>query len=306
MGEVELMRIVAVDIGGTSIKLCLSDQHGNLESYREIDAEAKMGGNHLIQRVMNEIAKNYQEFDRIGISTAGQVDSEKGSISYANENIPNYTGMNIVDIMEKRFNVATKIENDVNAAAKGELYFGAGKNYSDFLCLTYGTGIGGAILMNNSLYKGNDGNAGEFGHMMTHPGGRICGCGNAGCYEMYASTTAFVKRAKAVDQNYTNGRMIFKGIEKGDTRLELVLHEWIEEVAYGLASLIHVFNPPAVIIGGGVMERNKLVDLVGHKVHELIMPSFANVQVVKASLGNKAGLLGAVSLHQSRINKKEY
>src|SRR5690625_7454888 len=104
MGEVELMRIVAVDIGGTSIKLCLSDQHGNLESYREIDAEAKKGGNHLIQRVMNEIAKNYQEFDRIGISTAGQVDSEKGSISYANENIPNYTEIGRASCRERQKN----------------------------------------------------------------------------------------------------------------------------------------------------------------------------------------------------------
>src|SRR5690625_5999669 len=91
---------------------------------------------------------------------------------------------------------------------------------------------------------------------------------------MYASTTALVKRAKAVDQNYTNGRMIFKGIEKGDTRLELVLHEWIEEVAYGLASLIHVFNLPAVIIGGGVLERNKIVDVLEHLDHDMIISRF--------------------------------
>jgi len=299
------MRIMAVDIGGTSIKLGISDQHGNLEQYREIDAEAKQGGSHLINRVINEIAKNYREFDRIGMSTAGQVNSETGSILYANENIPNYTGMNVVDIMEKRFNVATKIENDVNAAALGELYFGSGKDYRDFLCLTYGTGIGGAIIMDAALHKGDNGNAGEFGHIMTHPKGKICACGNAGCYEMYASTTALVNRAKTVDPAYTNGRIIFKGIEKGDIRLEHILHEWIEEVAYGLVSLIHVFNPPAVIIGGGVMERNKLVHLVEQKVHELIMESFANVHILKASLGNKAGLLGAVSLHRSSTNKKE-
>src|SRR5690625_7149111 len=104
------MRIMAVDIGGTAIKLGISDQKRNIEQYREIDAEAKQGGSHLINRGINEIAKNYREFDRIGMSTAGQVNSETGSILYANENIPNYTGMNVVDIMEKRFNVANKIE----------------------------------------------------------------------------------------------------------------------------------------------------------------------------------------------------
>src|SRR5690625_7171963 len=113
------MRIMAVDIGGTSIKLGISDQHGNLEQYREIDAEAKQGGNHLINRVINEIAKNYREFDRIGMSTAGQVNSETGSILYANENKPNYTGMNVVEIMKKRYNCTNKRKNDVKEEALG-------------------------------------------------------------------------------------------------------------------------------------------------------------------------------------------
>src|SRR5690625_5517759 len=125
--------------------------------------------------------------------------------------------------------------------------------------------------MDANLHKRNNENAGKFGHIMTHPKGKICACGNAGCYEMYASTTALVNRAKAVDPAYTNGRIIFKGIEKGDIRLEHILLEWIEEVAYGLVSLIHVFNPPAVIIVGGVMGGNKLVYLLVEVVHVLFM-----------------------------------
>ena len=102
-------------------------------------------------------------------------------------------------------------------------------------------------------------------------------------------------------RNTRNGRMIFEGLAKGDEKLEQVLHDWVLEVAYGLVSLTHIFNPPAIIIGGGVMEQESLVELVRTKVHELIINSFSDVEILKAELGNKAGLLGAASLHFSKV-----
>ena len=296
------MKVLAVDIGGTSIKICLSDEKGNITEFKEIDSEAGKGGPHLVENLMKRITENYSEFDAIGISTASQVNSEEGSIIYANDNFPNYTGMNLKNLFEKKFGVPVKIENDVNSAALGEMYFGAGQRYENFLCLTYGTGIGGAIVINSTLHKGINGSAGEFGHMILHPGGEQCTCGCVGCYEMYGATTALVKKARVLNKEYVNGRMIFEGLEQGDAELEKVLHEWVLEVAYGLVSLIHIFNPPAIIIGGGVMEQERLVSLVRNKVNELILESFSDVEILKASLGNKAGLLGAVSLHLPSIN----
>lgn len=296
------MRILAIDIGGTSIKLCISDERGNTEEFKSIDSESEKGGKHLMGKITQEITENFKDFDAIGISTAGQVDSVKGSIIYANENIPNYTGMNVKDIFEERFGVPVKVENDVNAAALGEKFFGIGKKYEDFLCLTYGTGVGGAIIIDSKIYKGYNGSAAEFGHMILHTAGETSPNRRTGYYEEYASTTALVREAKKLNGNYDNGKKIFEGLAKGDVELEKLFNKWVLEVAYGLVSLIHIFNPSAIIMGGGIMEQQRIITLVTSKVKELIMESFSSVAILKATLGNKAGLLGAVSLHLPKKN----
>ncbi|WP_412177874.1 ROK family protein [Sporosarcina sp. YIM B06819] len=291
------LNVLAVDIGGTNIKMSMVDSTGQTSLFKEIESGAKQGGQYLVDHLMEAIAETYTGFEAIGISTAGQVNSEEGSIIYANDNFPGFTGMQVKAIFEERFGVPVKVENDVNSAALGEKYFGAGQAFKDFLCLTYGTGIGGAIVIDSTVYKGMNGCAGEFGHLMLHPGGEKCTCGCVGCYEMYGSTTALVKKAMELDSKYVNGRMIFEGLEQGDQQLEQVLNDWVLEVANGLVSLIHIFNPPAIIIGGGVMEQEQLVTAVSTKVKQLVISSFADVQIISATLGNKAGLLGAASLH---------
>jgi glucokinase-like ROK family protein len=289
------MKIFAADIGGTKIKYCLSDEKGNLEEFHEMDTESIKGGPYIIQKLVNVISK-YPDIAAISISTAGQVDSEEGYIIYANDNIPNYTGTRIKDLLEERFRVPVKVENDVNAAALGEKFFGNSSEHPDFLFLTFGTGIGGAIIMDSKLYRGAKGIAGEFGHMITHPNGLKCNCGNTGCYECYASTTALVNKALTIDASCTNGKILFSRIQANDEKIVSLFDEWTDEVALGIANLIHIFNPGAVVIGGGIMEQNLSVKSVSEKVNKLLINSFSDVKVIQSSLGNKAGLYGAISL----------
>ncbi|MRH41161.1 ROK family protein [Aquibacillus halophilus] len=292
------MKLVGVDIGGTSIKLCISNEKGVIEFFKEYDSESKKGGKYLVEKLI-KIISEFSDFDAIGISTAGQVDNLKGEITYANENIPNYTGTKLKQILESRFHVPVEVENDVKAAALGEKNYGSGKDFTDFLCLTYGTGVGGAIVMDSKLYHGSNRIAGEFGHIITHPSGLPCVCGGSGCYEMYASVTALVKKSIEVNGLYHNGRIIIDHYNQGNSMLEKVVEDWINEIAIGLISLIHAFNPHAIIIGGGIMERKEIVNMVSFRVKQLIIESFSEIKIINASLGNKAGVMGAISLHLS-------
>lgn len=287
------MKIAVLDIGGTSIKSGeFSD--GRLYNIKESDTNAQNGGAWVMERAM-DILQQYKGFDRIGISTAGQVDSAKGCIRYANSNIPGYTGMEVKRIMEKRFNVPTAVENDVNAAALGEANFGAGREYSDFLCLTYGTGVGGAIVIDRKIYKGSSYSAGEFGGIVIHPGDRdASGDIFSGCYERYASTTALVKSAMMLDESLCNGRKVF---ERGtDPEVAGIIDAWIEEIVLGLVSLTHIFNPSCIILGGGVMKQKYILDKIGNILYNNVMESYRDVNIRQAQLGNTAGLLGAVQI----------
>jgi glucokinase len=240
------------------------------------------------------IVSEYKKIDRIGISSAGQIDPKKGVVLHATDNIPGWTGINIKKSIEDQFNIPTSVENDVNCSALGEAFYGAGKNSDSFLCLTYGTGIGGAIIENRKIYTGSAFSAGEFGHMITHFDGKICTCGGVGCYEAYASTSALcraVSRGTGIES--ISGREIFALVEKGNKKVIDIIDEWIQEIVYGLVSLVHIFNPSTIILGGGIMEQSYITEKVNLSLKGKIMPNYRNVVVKKAELGNKAGILGA-------------
>ncbi|MDE7029945.1 MAG: ROK family protein, partial [Lachnospiraceae bacterium] len=168
------MATMVLDIGGTAIKSGLYTD-GTLTDIQETPTEASRGSDFVVQRI-KEIITSYRQhssFDRIGISTAGQVDPVRGQIIYANENIPGYTGTRLGELMKQEFQVPTAVENDVNAAAIGEFAFGAGKDHKNFVCLTYGTGVGGAIFSDGKLYSVSSYSAGEFGAIVTHPEDRM-------------------------------------------------------------------------------------------------------------------------------------
>lgn len=286
------MKLLALDIGGTAIKSALTDEHGSVSEYRETPTNAKDGGA-AVMETAKEIARSYEGFEAIGISTAGIVDPQSGTIIYMNENIPGYTGVCVRQIFEEEFHLPTVVDNDVNCASMGETHYGAGRGYNDLLCATYGTGIGGAIVINRHIYRGVKGLAGEFGHIVTHPEGRFCACGQHGCYEQYASVSALVREARKIDPSFYNGRVIFEEWYRGNTAVRMVIDDWIDEIVVGLVTLVHIFNPSALILGGGILSEPYIENEINKRIFKRVMPSYQDFSVHKAELKNTAGLLGA-------------
>lgn len=288
------MRILTFDIGGTNIKYALCDEKFVLSDKHTVPTEAHKGGQELVLKIIS-IIEQYENIDRIGISTAGQVDSENGIVVYSTDNIPYYTGMMVKKIIENKTGIPTFVENDVNAFAMGEAKFGAGKGKSDFLCLTYGTGIGGALYLDNKLYKGMGSSAGEFGHMITHAGGKQCTCGGEGCYECYASTKALLDSVNKRNSTQLNAFEIFEKENFSKPEIRSVIDQWIDEMIIGLINIIYIFNPPLIVLGGGIMNEDYVIDLIDRKIYNLLMENFRDVNIVRSKLGSDAALLGVAS-----------
>lgn len=286
------MNILAFDIGGTNIKYALCDENFKLSEKHSVPTDAKKGGQFIINKVI-EIIEQYDNIDRIAISTAGQVDSENGIVVYSTDNIPYYTGMMVKKIIENKTGIPTYVENDVNAAATGEAVFGSAKGVDDFICLTFGTGIGGAIFLNGKLYKGIGSSAGEFGHIITHAGGRPCTCGGDGCFEQYASAKALTQAVEKIAGKPLNGFEIFQEENFGNPEIRHEIDIWIDEIIIGLKSIIYTFNPALLVLGGGIMNEEYIIELIDRKIYKQLMDNYRKVNIVKAELGNNAGLLGA-------------
>lgn len=285
------MKIIAFDIGGTFIKYGIINENFEITESHTVPTDAQKGGQALIERVIN-IVESYDGIDRVAISTAGQVDSDNGIVVHSTNNIPYYTGMMVKSLIENKTGITTFVENDVNAAALGEAYFGAAKGEDNFICLTYGTGIGGAIYLDGKLLKGSRSSAGEVGHMITHAGGKQCTCGGEGCYECYASAKALIMSIKRITGEDLNGFQIFEkeNFEKPEIRSEV--DKWIDEIIAGLINIIYTFNPPLIVLGGGILNEDYIIDLIDRKIYNKLMEPFKNVNIVRSRLGNQAALLG--------------
>lgn len=296
------MDYLALDIGGTSIKYGIIDDEGNIKESYCTDTDAAKGSHNLINNIFNIIESMIKdkEIKGIGISTAGQVNSITGEIIFATEAFPGWTGVQLKKIVEEKFNILCYVDNDVNCAALGDMWKGSAKDSKDFICLTLGTGIGGAIVLDGNLYRGNNFIAGEFGHMTIYKDGEKCNCGGNGCFERYASTSALILRAKrelnlSEDSNI-NGKIIFEKVVSGEKDYIKIVDEWAYYVALGLKNIIYIFNPSLIIIGGGVSAQGELlISLIESQLKKIIMPSFLNKLSIKVSkCGNNAGMLGAV------------
>ncbi|MCM1285229.1 MAG: ROK family protein [Acetobacter sp.] len=288
------MKILTFDIGATFIKYAVCNENFVLTDRHTVPTEASKGGQELVNKIIS-IIESYNNIDRVAISTTGQVDSENGIVINSTDSIPYYTGMMMKKIVENKTGLPTYLENDVNAFALGEAKFGAGKNMSNFICLTYGGGIGGAMYIDNKLYKGTGSSAGEFGHMITHAGGKQCICGGEGCYECYASTEALLRAVNKGRDSKLDAFEIFEKDNFQKPEIRSAVDKWIDEIIIGLINIIYIFNPKLIILGGGIMNEDYVIDLIDRKIYNQLMMNFRTVNIVRSKLGNDAALLGVAS-----------
>lgn len=285
------MSILAFDIGGTSIKYGLSDGQGGLTRLGERGTQARFGGCHVADTVL-DILREFPEAEAVGIATAGAADPLDGHIVFATDNIPQYTGLPLGRMVSQACGKPVCVENDVHAAALGELAYGCGKNLHSFLFLTYGTGIGGAYVTDGRLIRGARGMAGYFGHIIIHPGGRKCTCRQRGCYEAYASASALLGAVREKTGRSITGRQLFEEPLNAGI-LKECLDDWLEEVVLGLATLVNAFDPEAVILGGGIMSQSLLIGEIRCRLPQYLPPISSCIPVLPSELGNTAGMLGA-------------
>lgn len=296
----ENRRIAVLDIGGTRIKAGLFE-NSELKQTAETDTPAKEGAQALLNAAGNLIAP-FAPFSAVGISTAGQVDPDSGIILYANENLPGYTGTHVSEYFSSRFHCPAAVMNDAYSAAFGEGSSGAAKGYRDYICITYGTGIGGGVFLNSRPYYGTGGSANlMIGGLITHPELTDISDPFAGSYERCASTGALVRIVQKTGSPLKNGREIFAHIEEPEIRN--AVEQWMDEISVGLLSILHLYNIPCLILGGGIMEQPLVLNGVRSRVHDRAIPGFQDTEILAAELGNLAGLYGAKKLAELSLNQ---
>lgn len=288
--------LAVFDIGGTSIKYGVVNEQGEILFSSSLHTQAHLGGRQVIDNVIataKELLKNWA-ITGVSVSTAGQVDNE-GRVVFASDNIPGYTGLHVREMIEDELKLPAKVENDANCAAIGEHWKGAAQGVDHFVCMTLGTGIGGAIFFDGKLYTGSGYSAGEIGHMNLYPDGKACTCGMNGCFEQYASSRALQELVAQMLIEPLTLTEFFERVHAKDEQSLEVYRKWLDDLTNGLKSMIHFLDPQLVVIGGGISEQgNPFLEDIKQALYPKLMINHAkNVQIKLAEQGNHAHLLGA-------------
>jgi glucokinase len=313
-------RVIGIDIGATAVKGALFDEAGTCVR-RDAAATLHASGKELfvggICDLINLLAHD-TTVEAVGIGIAGMLDRSR-EVLFESPNMPGIKNLPLKSMLEQQLRIPVVIENDANMAALGELHYGAGRGLSNFLLCTLGTGVGSGLILDGRLWRGEQGMAGEFGHMTVYPDGELCGCGKRGCLEAYSSGTAIVRMAREAARGDNAGALreyadrpsaitpehVFDYAVAGDPACRDIFRTMARALAIAVGDVAALLDITVFIIGGGV---SRAYDLFSPMVMEEIeqrdfCSARGDIRLLRAGLDNDAGVCGAGWAANESLNR---
>lgn len=306
---------IGIDLGGTKIAAGVIDENYSLLSRAEVPTRASLGAEAVIadmaecaRMALAEAGYGISDCAGAGIGSPGLCNTAEGSVRNAH-NLGWY-GVPVCDMLSKELGIPVKVDNDANCAALGEVVAGSAKGSRSALMVTLGTGVGGGIIINGEIYSGWQSLGGEIGHMCIVMDGEQCSCGEKGCWEAYAASSALVRQAEKAAAEHPesalaacagklNGKKIFAAVAEGDAVAKAVVERYCAYVGVGIVNLVNAIYPETIIVGGGISAVGETIlgpirEYIGEHFFaskKELMPA-----LVQAELGNDAGIIGAAAL----------
>ncbi|MBQ3530563.1 MAG: ROK family protein [Oscillospiraceae bacterium] len=306
----------AIDLGGTNIGIGIVSEEGELVFKTSVPVEDNKNPEALLTQMADGTKKCIEDCGIekenivfVGIGIPGLIKGPKGPVILA-ANI-NWHNVDAVSFLEEKIGLPVYLGNDADCAAIGEYHSGSGKQYQSLIMITLGTGIGGGAVANGKLFPGFNGFGGEYGHIPLVHNGVQCACGRKGCFEVYGSANALKRETREAAEQHPEsliwemcegnldnigGRTAFDAADQGDETGKAVVEQYIDYLADGISGIVNMFRPEVIVLGGGVSNQGaSLLDPLNEKVAKLCVASdtIAAPKVVKATLGNSAGIIGA-------------
>jgi glucokinase len=309
---------IGIDLGGTNIKIGCFDSDLKLLAKTSVPTEADFGPEHVVENIneatgklLAQSGKNPDELCAVGIGTPGPANYAQGIVTRAT-NMPKFNNTPLRDMVAQKLGKPAILENDANAACWGEFVLGAGKDVTDMVFFTLGTGIGGGIVSEGRLVRGTGGNAAELGHIIIYPNGRLCNCGQRGCAEAYASAANTAKRAaEAIEvgaestlkevldkKGEITCKDVYEHLKAGDELAKKITDETAEALAILCINVLHTTEPQRIVFAGGMIAAgdillNRIKDYFNEHIWALKKET---VEICFATLGEDAGIIGAAAL----------
>ena len=299
---------VGVDLGGTKVEACLVDGRGTIVTRKRIASQPHLGRARVVENILRVIvlAAGRRSFEAVGIGTPGTYCPAHDTL-YGAPHSPTYEQPGLIGELRERLPVPLQVENDANCLALGEFFYSCAGRYRSVMAVILGTGVGSGLILDGRLFRGSQGNAGEIGHVSIDPNGRMCQCGRRGCVEAYLSGPSLSRRFAELTGLMLQPEEIFARCRSGDAAAEGLFAESCQIMAETFANLVNVLDLEAIILGGGVSNLPVWYEQVGPLLERSLfgIPD-RRIPIIKAGLGDSAGVLGAAYLGLRQMGLMEF